>query len=312
MAGWRAALAAGTLGLVATWFAPATAWALSGVPPLAGPVVRGFDPPDQNWLAGHRGVDLLGTPGSPVAAAAAGQVTFSGQIGGQGVVVVSHGDLRTTYEPVTSVVKVGDQVGAGQEIGTLDDGHTCPGGTCLHWGLKEGDTYLDPLSLLDSRQVRLLPASAVELARQAARQRANAISFDGSSPGLLAVPATGPITSVFGNRMHPIDGVVKFHNGVDIGAPCGSPILAAASGTVQSVAFDEGGGNMLVIDNGLLGSQRIQTEYLHAASYQVRVGQQVARGEPVGQVGSTGKSTGCHLHFSVRVDGTYADPQKFW
>ncbi|MFT4109744.1 murein hydrolase activator EnvC family protein, partial [Propionicimonas sp.] len=133
----------------------------AAVLPLDGPVVRGFDPPDRPWLAGHRGVDIRGPVGARVGAAMAGRVVFAGTIAGRGVVVVSHGALRTTYLPVAATVRVGEVVATGQRLGTLRDGHSCPGGTCLHWGLKRGDTYLNPLDLLVLEPLRLLPGSPV-------------------------------------------------------------------------------------------------------------------------------------------------------
>ena len=121
-------------------------------------VVHGFDPPSTPWGSGHRGVDLLGNPGQQVRAALAGQVTFAGTLAGRGVVVVSHGTTRTTYEPVSASVEVGDGVPTGGEIGTLQAGLShCFPQTCLHWGLIVGETYLDPLSLLGFGPVRLLP-----------------------------------------------------------------------------------------------------------------------------------------------------------
>jgi murein DD-endopeptidase MepM/ murein hydrolase activator NlpD len=122
-------------------------------------VARGFDPPPQPWLAGHRGVDLAATPAAPVRAAGAGVVAFAGVIAGRGVVSVAHpGGLRTTYEPVLSALHVGDPVARGQVLGTLAVGHPgCPVAACLHWGLRRGDEYLDPLALLGLGRVRLLP-----------------------------------------------------------------------------------------------------------------------------------------------------------
>ncbi|MGN6780421.1 MAG: murein hydrolase activator EnvC family protein [Marmoricola sp.] len=124
----------------------------------AHPVVRGFDPPAAPWAAGHRGVDLLGAPGEEVRAAEPGTVTFAGTLAGRGVVVVDHGDRRTTYEPVAAAVVVGQQVGAGAVIGHLQlpMSHCFPR-ACLHWGLIEGETYLDPLTLVGAGRVRLLP-----------------------------------------------------------------------------------------------------------------------------------------------------------
>ena len=122
-------------------------------------VLDGFDPPASRWGAGHRGVDLAGAPAAAVRTALAGTVTFAGRIAGRGVVVVSHGHTRTTYEPVAAVVRIGDQVGAGAVIGRLElFGSHCFPGWCLHWGLIEGrDHYLDPLTLVGATPVRLLP-----------------------------------------------------------------------------------------------------------------------------------------------------------
>jgi murein DD-endopeptidase MepM/ murein hydrolase activator NlpD len=128
--------------------------------PLEPPhVARRFDPPPQPWLAGHRGVDLAAPPAAPIRAAGAGIVVFAGVIAGRGVVSVAHpGGLRTTYEPVTSALHVGDPVARGQVLGTLQAGHPgCPVAACLHWGLRRGADYLDPLALLGLGRVRLLP-----------------------------------------------------------------------------------------------------------------------------------------------------------
>lgn len=122
------------------------------------PVVRGFDPPETTWGSGHRGVDLLGRRGQPVRAAKAGRVTFAGRLAGRGVVVVDHGDVRTTYEPVAGDVHVGEHVARAQRIGALQVGGShCFPRACLHWGLLRGDTYLNPLLLVGGGPVRLLP-----------------------------------------------------------------------------------------------------------------------------------------------------------
>lgn len=131
----------------------------AGAWPLAPPeLARAFDGPESPWDTAHRGVDLSGSPGQPVRAALDGRVTFAGVVAGRGVVVVSHGRFRTTYEPVVADVSVGDQVERGDRIGVLEIAGThCPPRACLHWGLREGDRYLDPLSLIGVRKVRLLP-----------------------------------------------------------------------------------------------------------------------------------------------------------
>jgi murein DD-endopeptidase MepM/ murein hydrolase activator NlpD len=146
---------------------PAGAWPLEPRPD----VVRGFDPPDVPWGAGHRGVDLAGHVGQPVRAALPGIVSFSGRVAGRGVVVVDHGATRTTYEPVTASVRRGAEVGRGQVIGSLAwFGTHCLPAACLHWGLRAGDTYLDPLQLVGGPlPVRLLPlGSTAPLSRPAA------------------------------------------------------------------------------------------------------------------------------------------------
>jgi murein DD-endopeptidase MepM/ murein hydrolase activator NlpD len=123
-------------------------------------VVRPFAPPPMAWLPGHRGVDLAAERGDVVRAAGAGTVTVAGEIAGRGVVVVSHADgLRTTYEPVTAAVAVGQAVAAGDEIGTLAAGAAHCGGAvpCLHWGLRRGRDYLDPMLLLEPLRPVLLP-----------------------------------------------------------------------------------------------------------------------------------------------------------
>jgi murein DD-endopeptidase MepM/ murein hydrolase activator NlpD len=132
-------------------------WPLEGTPSVA----RAFDPPDTPYGRGHRGVDLASTPGAAVRAAGPGVVAFAGLIGGRVVVSVQHPDgLRTTYEPVTAKVRRGQPVAAGALLGVLAAGHPgCSAAACLHWGLRRGKVYLDPLSLLGLGRVRLLPLS---------------------------------------------------------------------------------------------------------------------------------------------------------
>ena len=126
-------------------------------PPVS--VTRRFEPPPDPYRAGHRGADLLGATGVPVRSAGAGVVAFAGMVAGRPVVSVSHpGGLRTTYEPVDPSVHAGTVVSAGATLGTLRAGHVgCPAAACLHWGLRSGEVYLDPLSLLHRGRVRLLP-----------------------------------------------------------------------------------------------------------------------------------------------------------
>lgn len=131
----------------------------AGSPPV---IVRPFQPPAKRWQAGHRGVDLAAAAGSDVLAAGPGTVAFAGTLFGQGVVTVSHGAVRTSYEPVKATVHVGDVVAAGQKIGELESGTGhCRGSPCLHWGLLSGHghgvRYYDPLLLLGLVRLRLEP-----------------------------------------------------------------------------------------------------------------------------------------------------------
>ena len=123
------------------------------------------------------------------------------------------------------------------------------------------------------------------------------------------------ITSYYGYRIHPVYKTKKFHSGVDIGAVYGDTIMAAASGTVSLVSEpvegkNKGGsgyGNYCVIDHG----NGYTTLYGHARDIYVKVGQKVSRGKAIGEVGSTGTSTGAHLHFEVRVNGSTANPLNY-
>ncbi|MCB7137689.1 murein hydrolase activator EnvC family protein [Cellulosimicrobium marinum] len=149
--------------------APDGAW----LPPLDRPagalgVVAPFDAPAQDWLPGHRGVDLAAAPGERVRSPAAGVVTFAGPVAGRDVVVVLHdGGLRTSLEPVTGTVRPGTRVDRGAPVGTVQappgtptssahGGHCA--GVCVHWGVRRGERYLDPLGLLGDRPpIVLLP-----------------------------------------------------------------------------------------------------------------------------------------------------------
>ncbi|MEU4928428.1 M23 family metallopeptidase [Streptomyces yokosukanensis] len=132
------------------------AWPV-GVRPV---VLRGWEPPATVYGPGHRGVDLGASPGAPVRAVAAGRVTFAGRVAGRGVVSVelTGTALRTTYEPVNPSVSKGDAVGPGEVLGTVEATWShCPV-TCVHWGLRRGESYLDPLSLLPPGLLRTGPS----------------------------------------------------------------------------------------------------------------------------------------------------------
>jgi murein DD-endopeptidase MepM/ murein hydrolase activator NlpD len=130
-------------------------WPLQG----AFQVTRRFLPPPTPYGRGHRGVDLATAENAVVRAGRDGVVVFAGNVGGRGVVSLTHPDgTRTTYEPLLPRVAAGQRLRTGDELGLLQPGHPgCPRRTCLHWGLLDGQTYLDPLGALAFTRVRLLP-----------------------------------------------------------------------------------------------------------------------------------------------------------
>jgi hypothetical protein len=181
-------------GLVAAAAPPEFGW-----PVDSHRVTRRFDPPPAPWLPGHRGVDLAAPPSAVVRAAGPGVVVFTGRVAGRGVVSVAHpGGLRTTYEPLTPSVATGDRVTTGAEIGRLTSGHAgCPEAACLHWGLRRGDLYLDPLALLGLGRVRLLPLGEVLASVSGSPLNARPASVSGGP--LSALPASvagGPLSAL--------------------------------------------------------------------------------------------------------------------
>ncbi len=138
-------------------------------------------------------------------------------------------------------------------------------------------------------------------------QRAAGIagSADSSgSSGMFSWPVTGTITSPFGWRSNPFGGAPEFHQGLDIAAPSGTTVTAAAGGTVIMAQWYGGYGNYILIDHG----GGYSTGYGHLSAIYVSTGQSVQRGQAIGAVGSTGQSTGPHLHFEVRIAGKPVDP----
>lgn len=121
-------------------------------------------------------------------------------------------------------------------------------------------------------------------------------------------PSTTYITSPFGTRFHPVQKRNKTHTGIDIGAGHGASIVAAEAGTVLRAGWNSGYGNYVVIDHG----GGVQTLYGHCSALMVQSGQSVSRGQKIALVGSTGVSTGPHLHFEVLINGSYTDPMGYF
>lgn len=160
-----------------------------------------------------------------------------------------------------------------------------------------------------------IAAIEAEIRRQEeeARKKAEAQgqSYETKSLGSISFiwpcPASGRITSAFGGRSSPTEGASSNHQGIDIGAPTGSSILAAASGSVVIATYSASAGNYVMINHG----GGVYTVYMHMNSIGVSVGQSVSQGQQIGTVGSTGYSTGPHLHFGIRSNGTYVNPTAY-
>ncbi len=157
---------------------------------------------------------------------------------------------------------------------------------------------------------------ARERARRKAAREARKAAAHGGGPvdtnGLLMHPVSGPITSPFGYRIHPIYHYWGLHDGDDFGAPCGAPLVAVRNGKVLTEYYSSVWGNRLYINLGMVNGKFITVIYNHLSRYAVGSGQVVRRGETVGYVGTTGWSTGCHLHFTVMENGHPVDPMKYF
>ena len=168
---------------------------------------------------------------------------------------------------------------------------------------------MEELSAAQELQLEALirERAAAIAAEREAQQRAAGITGNVGQPsgsGSFSWPVTGTITSPFGWRANPFGGAPDFHTGLDIAAPTGTTITAAASGTVMLAQWYGGYGNYILLDNG--GSY--STGYGHLSAIYVSVGQKVKRGQAIGAVGMTGLATGPHLHFEIRIDGKPVDP----
>ncbi|WP_240625067.1 murein hydrolase activator EnvC family protein [Kocuria tytonicola] len=147
--------------LLVGWPAPASgaspgwAWPVSPRPA----VERRFEAPAKRWLPGHRGVDLHAPPGTPVRAPQAGVVSFSGMVVDREVLTVDHGEGHlSSFEPVTAVVHRGERVARGQVVATVADPGHGPGGSAVHWGVREDGEYVNPVQFVaDLRPSVLLP-----------------------------------------------------------------------------------------------------------------------------------------------------------
>ncbi len=150
-----------------------------------------------------------------------------------------------------------------------------------------------------------------ELIAAQAMQGSGTYVGPGGGNGYLSMPVDGTITSPYGWRTHPIWGYRSMHDGIDFGAACSSPVRAAAPGKVLSTYYHSAYGNRLLVDHGVKHGVSVVTISNHLSGYAVSEGDRVRRGEVIGYVGSTGWSTGCHLHWTVLQSGQHVDPMSW-
>lgn len=152
--------------------------------------------------------------------------------------------------------------------------------------------------------IKALEAAVAEERKRLAAEQGR--KYDG---GVFTWPAPSytRISDDYGNRIHPTLGIQQFHNGVDMAAPGGSPILAAYDGKVVAADYNASMGNYIMIDHG----DSLYTIYMHASALYVSKGAEVSKGSKIAAVGTTGRSTGNHLHFSVRLNGNYVNPWSY-
>lgn len=164
----------------------------------------------------------------------------------------------------------------------------------------------------DARRETVSSQLQAELAARARQEAGPGGARDGAAvpprAGTLAWPVQGRMSSPFGMRVHPITGVYKLHTGTDISASCGTPIRAARDGVVVAAGWNSAYGWRTVVSHGAVGGVLLTTTYNHQDRLGIEVGARVGTGQVIGSVGSTGYSTGCHLHFELFVNSSVVDP----
>lgn len=179
----------------------------------------------------------------------------------------------------------------------------------MQQGIDETQETIEQLNAELAAQTATIQALEAQIEaekKRLAELNKPAATYDGGA-FIWPCPSSKNITSPFGTRKHPILGIERFHNGIDIGAKSGAPILAAYNGTVVSASYTSAMGNYIMIDHG----DGLYTIYMHCSALYVSQGQYVSRGDTIAAVGSTGLSTGPHLHFTVRRNGEYVNPLDY-
>jgi murein DD-endopeptidase MepM/ murein hydrolase activator NlpD len=182
-------------------------------------------------------------------------------------------------------------------------------------GNPESDSAIPGPAPAAEGKLSALPGRIASLESEASRQEQSLRElqeyFDDQRSLLASTPSLWPtrgwVTSDFGTRMDPYSAERKMHQGIDIATPLGQPIYSPSDGTVVFAGTEGAYGKVLVVDHGY----GVKTRYAHLSEIQVRLGDRIARGDKIGKVGNTGRSTGPHLHYEVRVNGIPDNPRKF-
>jgi murein DD-endopeptidase MepM/ murein hydrolase activator NlpD len=201
---------------------------------------------------------------------------------------------------------------AGRVKAALEARYATTESTLAHYGIHAARISNDtaamggPYEPIDVTAVKAAPDPAFRALFQSWKR------LDQLQQGIVAIPSQKPVdavdfTSGFGVRSDPFRGGAAMHAGVDIRGPYGTPIYATADGVVGRAGRAAGYGNLVELDHG----RGIQTRYGHLSSFLVQAGQQVKRGQLIARMGSTGRSTGNHLHYEVRLDGSAVNPMPF-
>lgn len=191
------------------------------------------------------------------------------------------------------------------------------------WEAQKGEAEAQLRSANSALEESTAKIAAIDLEREKARleaEKSKASTSSASPPpvasssgAILGSPLRIPlrVTSSFGYRIHPVFGTSLLHDGVDLGASCGTPQYSARAGTVLSVGYNSRSGNYVQVNHGVIGGHSYITFYGHASSIPVSAGQQVGTDTVVAYTGTTGASTGCHLHFSLFRDGVLVNPLDY-
>ncbi|MFZ5852580.1 MAG: M23 family metallopeptidase, partial [Actinomycetota bacterium] len=238
--------------------------------------------------------------GAPAAVAAAAERVSVGALRRDVADLVDRGDgLRAEASRLAAEA-------ARQEAGVTAGAGRLPGLLAARDRAVQAVAAIAPV---DEQRYRLRAAESDGLTGEIRRLATLAAAgpYPPQGTGEFVRPGTGPVTSPYGVRFHPVLRYVNLHTGEDIGAGDGV-VYAADDGVVLLARSTVGYGNLTVVDHGRLDGRPVTTVYAHQARFLVAPGERVRRGQPIGIIGSTGYSTGPHLHFEVRLDGLPVDP----